>query len=115
MALDPTKLDRQRDIAVSVVTDLASAAVTPVWNAAAPLATYDDAVTIHGILETGLADLGRFTAAQQTTLLDTEAALQAIVDAGPAGFDATATGTLLGSSLTLVGLLASGDCDGFVE
>lgn len=113
--LDVQKLRAERDIAVALVDDLASGATTPTFDATAPLATYDDAVLIHTLLEQGLADVDRFSASDAATLTSLEADLQVIVDDGAAAFDGVARSTLLVSSLTLVNLLSTGDCDGFLD
>ena len=113
--LDIHKLQDQRDIGVALIDDLASGATTPTFDGAAPLATYDDAVVIHTLLEQGLADIDRFSAGDAATLTSLETTLQTMVDDGAAAFDAADQGTLLISSLTLVDLLTSGDCDGFLD
>jgi hypothetical protein len=70
---------------------------------------------IHDRVETALPDIGRFTAPQQATLLSIEASLQTVVDAGPGAFDGAALSTLLGQSISLVNILESGQCDGFLD
>lgn len=114
-AVDHGKLQAQRDLGVDLVRALADGSVSPAFDPAAALATYDDAVVIHALLEAGLVDLSLFTPAQQDTLVAREAALQQMVDDGPALFDSTAQSTLLVSALNLVDILASGQCDGFVD
>ena len=82
---------------------------------AAPLGTFEDAEVILQLASMGMADLGLFSPADQTTLTGIVATIQAIVDAGEAAFDATALNTLLFSSLSLVNLLEDGTaCDGFL-
>ncbi len=115
VALDKDKLQQQRHMGVALVADLAAGSSTPTFATAAPLATFDDAVTINALAEAGQADIALFSPADQATLLGIAAALQTIVDNGEAAFDANALNTVLGSSLTLVTLLASGQCDGFVD
>ena len=113
--LDVDKLQQQRDIGVALVDDLAAGITSPAFDGTAPLAAYDDAVVIHSLLEQGLADLDRFSAADAATLTSLESSLQTMVDNGAAAFDAAAQSTLLVSSLNLVSILATGDCDGFLD
>lgn len=115
VSLDVGKLIKQTTLGVDLTRALAAGTTTPVWNPTAPPATYADAVVIHTLVERALPDIGRFTASQQSTLVSIEVALQTVVDNGPAAFDAAAVGTLLGQSLTLVNILESGACDGFLN
>lgn len=113
--LNGPKLDEQRDIGIALVDDLASGAVNPTFDGSAPLATFDDAVVINDLINKGVADIGLFSASQQTQLLAIQTNLNAIVANGPGLFDGSAVNTLLASSLTLVSTLASGTCDGFLD
>jgi Peptidase family M28 len=113
-ALNQDKLEQQLGIGVALVTDLAAGTSTPTFDGTSPLATYADAVAVHGLIESLLPDVALFTATQQATLLDREATLQTMVDNGAAGFDSAAQTTLLFASLDLVDILASGTCDGFL-
>lgn len=115
VSVDPGKLVKQTNIGVRLVRNLASGSTTPVWNPSTPLATYADAVVIHGLVTKALPDIGRFTPAQQVTLLNIKAALQSMVAAGPGAFDQGDMVTLLGQSSTLVSILESGACDGFLN
>ncbi|MFT7607362.1 MAG: Zn-dependent M28 family amino/carboxypeptidase [Candidatus Aldehydirespiratoraceae bacterium] len=112
--LDVAKLTEQQVIGNTLVADLAAGTTTPAFNGGAALATYDDAVVIHDLVAQGLADLARFTPAQQAALTTIEANVAAIVAAGAGGFTNAAQSTLLLSSLDLVTILASGSCDGFL-
>lgn len=115
VALDPGKLDEQRDIGIALVDELAAGTTTPVWNPSAPLADYDDVTVLHELLVQGQADLARFTPSQQATMLSLLATFASIVAEGPAGFDAADVNTVLFGALSLVDILASGTCDGFLE
>jgi Zn-dependent M28 family amino/carboxypeptidase len=112
--VDFQKLYQQINIASSLTTELASAALTPVFNGAAPLAAYSDAVALDAVLQLGLADLGRFSPADQATLQAAAATVAAIVADGSGNFDAGDINTLLANAGTLVSLLAKGECDGFL-
>jgi len=113
--LDTGKLRDERDIGIALVNDLASGATTPTFDGAAPLATFEDAVVIHSLLSQGLADVDRFSEADQATLATHEANLQGIVDNGAALFTGPDQSTLLVASLNLVNILTTGDCDGFLD
>ena len=80
-----------------------------------PLATYDDAVVVEGLLSLGLADISRFSASEQTKLISIGGQLAAIVNAGPGSFGGTGVTTVLANALDLVAILSSGLCDGFLE
>lgn len=113
--LDVEKLAQQQRITMALVDELASGSTTPTFDGTAPLATHDDAIVVHGLLAQGLADLDRFSPSDAADLLALEATLGAIVDGGPASFDADARTTLLLGALDLVGLLTTGECDGFLD
>lgn len=112
--VDFGKLYQQINIASDLTTQLASGALTPAFNGSAPLATFEDAVSIDAVLQLALTDLARFTPAQQATVQGAANAIAAIVAAGSANFDGNDINTLLANSVSLVSLLASGECDGFL-
>lgn len=112
--VDFVKLYQQINIANDLTTALADGSVNPVFDGSAPLATYEDAVAINNVLLLAVADLGRFTPAQQATVQAAANAIAAIVADGAANFDGGDINTLLVNSVTLVSLLASGECDGFL-
>ncbi len=113
--LDGEKLQEQRDIGVALVTDLAAGSVSPTFDGTAPLASYADALVIHSLLTSGLADTDLFSPADAAAIVDLQSTLDAIVTAGEAAFDASAQTSLLVSSLTMVNILTHGDCDGFLD
>ncbi|MFK7977990.1 MAG: M28 family metallopeptidase [Halioglobus sp.] len=112
--VDFGKLYQQINIASALTTELASGALTPTFNGAAPLASFEDALAIDAVLQLALTDLDRFTPGQQATVQAAAAAIAAIVADGSANFDGADINTLLVNSVTLVSLLASGECDGFL-
>ncbi len=112
--VDFQKLNQQINIASDLTTELASAALTPVFNGAAPVATYSDAVALDAVLQIGLADLTRFTPGEQATFLAAAAAIGAIVADGSGNFDGGDITTLLVNAVSLVSLLTNGECDGFL-
>lgn len=115
VALNQGKLEEQRDIGVALVADLASGAPTPTFDGGAPLAVYADAVIINSLVQGALVDLALFAPSQQATLLAHGVTLQTMVDNGAGLFDAVAQSTLFVASLDLVSILASGDCEGFLD
>lgn len=112
--VDFGKLYRQINIASQLTTDLASGALTPTFDGSAPLATYEDAVSINNVLQLALNDLNRFTPSQQATIQSAASAIANIVASGSGNFGGGDINTLLGNAVALVSLLASGDCDGFL-
>lgn len=113
--LDVDKLQAQRDIGVALVSDLADGVTNPTFDGTAPLVSFDDAVIIQSLLEQGLVDLDRFSAADAATLTAHEATLQTIVDAGAGAFTSASQTSLLLASLDLVRILTTGECDGFLD
>lgn len=113
--VDFQKLYQQINIASKLTTELASGTLTPVFNGGAPLATYSDAVALEAVLNLGLADLGRFSPADQATFQSAAAAVTTIVAAGSGSFGAGDINILLGNAVTLVSLLTNGECDGFLS
>lgn len=113
--VDFRKLYQQINIANDLTTELASAALTPVFNGAAPLASYEDALAIDAVLQLALTDLARFTPAQQATVQTAANTIAAIVADGSSSFDTVDISTLLANSITLVSLLTTGECEGFLQ
>lgn len=114
-AVDFPKLEQQIVTANALTRDLVATDNPPVFDAAAPLSSYDDAAELLRIVVAAQIDFGRFTPAQQVASEEFLVALQAIVDAGAGAFDNAAVGTLLGGAGALVSLLASQECDPFLS
>jgi hypothetical protein len=113
VALDLEKLGLQIDIGHALAVDLANRADRPTFVADAPVATFDDAVTMQRIVTAAQPDLGRFEPDDRAVVEQFLADLDAMVAAGAVGFDAADVGVLLGGSATLVDLLTEGACDAF--
>jgi hypothetical protein len=111
VALDLEKLGAQIDIGHALAVDLANRDDRPTFVADAPVASFDDALTMQRIVTAAQPDLGRFDAEAQAVVTQFLTDLDAMVDAGPEGFDATDIGTLLGGSANVVQLLTEGTCD----
>lgn len=112
--VDFDKLTQQIATASALVADLTSTDAVPLIDPAAPPATYADAESMLVVVGQGEPDFGRFAESDRAFLEQFLTDLTAIVDAGPESFDQAAVGTLLSGSITLVELLASGTCDGFL-
>jgi hypothetical protein len=112
--VDFRKLERQARIGHRLVEQLVNGG-RPAFAAGSPLATFADAVAIREVVHTAEPDLGRFSAADQATLLQFRDDLDAIVAAGAASFGADDVGTLLAGAATSVELLTRGPCDGFLR
>ena len=112
--VDFVKLDQQVQIAHRLAVDIIAGA-RPAFSGTNPLATFDDAVSLAAVTNAAVGDLGRFTADQQTTLLQFRTDLNAIVAAGAGAFDNTDVGTLVAGAASAVSILTTGVCDGFTR
>jgi Zn-dependent M28 family amino/carboxypeptidase len=108
--LDFAKLDQQILTATALTRDLVATDTAPTFTPNTPPATYDDAVTMLGLVSAAEPDYGKFDAEQQATTIQFLADLNRIVDAGAAAFSDADVGTVLGGSGALVAALASGEC-----
>ncbi len=113
--VDYEKLIRQTLISLELAKELASGQLTPVFDAGAPLATYGDAQSLNNLIQLALVDISRFTPAQQANITGWASTMAGIVAAGEAAFDSGDVSTMLGIALQVVSLLATGECDGFLE
>jgi len=113
--VDFPKLEQQIALADALTHDLAAAEVAPSFDLGAPLATYDDALSMQQLLVPAEADFGRLSSADEAAAKQFLVDLTSIVDAGPDAFDETAIGTLLSGAASIVEALASGECDGFLD
>jgi hypothetical protein len=111
--VDYPKLVQQVATAEALTRDLSATDTLPVFDAAAPAATYDDAVSMLHIVSTDEPDFPRFTADAQQGAAQFLLDLQAIVDAGPDAFGSDAVGVLLSGALLMVDAWASGECEAF--
>jgi hypothetical protein len=112
--VDFRKLYQQINIASDLTNQLVSGALTPVFTGGNPLATYSDAVSMNNVLQRALTDIGRFSAADQVTIQSSASFLAAMVADGSGSFDDADVFPLLNAAVTLVSLLAKGECDGFL-
>jgi hypothetical protein len=112
--VDFGKLYQQTRIAFSLASDLASGGITPVYDPAAAVATYEDAVVLSSLINQALPDIDRFTASQQANLMNWASTMSTMVADGAVFFDGNDVNTMLVIALQTVSLLASGDCDGFL-
>lgn len=81
----------------------------------ANLATYDDAVALQAVGHAALADLDRFSPADQARLNQIRADLDRVVAEGPAAFgDDDRTTVLLGAAAS-ISIFTTGPCDGFTR
>jgi hypothetical protein len=113
--VDFAKLDLQVGITYRLARDLIAGDVRPTFSATNPLATFDDAVVLAGITNSAIGDLGRFSPADQQTLLQFRDDLNAIVAAGAAAFDNDDVATLVAGAAGAVQILTTGTCDGFTR
>jgi hypothetical protein len=110
LAVDFAKLDMQVLNGTELTRLLVVTDFPPVFDAAAPLTGYADAVSMLAVVERALPDLGLFPAEAAASTEQYYADLQAIVDAGPEGFNDEAVGIMLGGAVTLVSALTELPC-----
>ena len=113
--VDYDKLEQQIAAGEALVRDLASTDDVPEFDADAPPASYDDAVSMAGVVDQATPDFDRFAPADEAASRQFVEDIQAVVDAGPDAFDDAAVRTLLGGSADLVRALSIGECEGFLE
>jgi Peptidase family M28 len=113
--VDYAKLGQQVSDGIRLARDLAGGDARPAFVPGTPAATYDDAVALREVADRALADLDRFDADQQETLLAFNASLSDIVAAGPDEFGPNDVATVLVGAANAVEIFASGDCDGFTH
>lgn len=110
LALDFAKLDLQVANGTALTRLLAATDAPPVFDSAAPVTGYNDAVSMLAVVERALPDLGLFPADAAASTEQYYADLQAIVDAGPDGFNEDAVVTLLLGAVTMVSALTELPC-----
>ncbi len=113
-AVDFTKLDQQIVTAKALADELLSTDQLPELATDLPVATYSDAVAMLDIVERAEVDFGLVTAVDRGTLDQYIVDLRAIVEAGEAEFDEADINPLLSGAATMVGALATTECDGYV-
>lgn len=114
-AVDFPKLEQQIRTANALARDLIATDSVPVFDAAAPVSIYTDAVELLRVVQRAQADLGLFPPDQQVTMAQFQLDLEAIVDAGPDSYDAEAVGAVLGGAAMLVSALRALDCDPYLS
>ncbi len=113
--VDFDKLGQQIATAVALTSDLASTEDVPVFDAAAPLASFADAETMLAVLGMVEPDLGLYPDSVVSFYDGFVAELQSVVAEGDAQFDQADVTVLLGGSVQLVEALTTGDCEGFLD
>jgi Zn-dependent M28 family amino/carboxypeptidase len=109
-AVNFDKLDEQVVTATALLTDLASTDAVPVFDPAAPVATFDDAVALLAIAEPAQGDFASLGAEGEAVGTQLLVDLQALVAAGPDAFTGESIGTLLGGAAGFIEALSSGTC-----
>ncbi|MCE9623435.1 MAG: M20/M25/M40 family metallo-hydrolase [Actinomycetia bacterium] len=110
LALNFPKLDQQVITATALTRALVATDTPPTFNSTAPATSYDDAVSLLAVVERGLPDVGLLATEAQATYEQYRLDLQAIVDAGPEGFNDEAVGILLVGAVGLVDALTQAPC-----
>lgn len=112
--VDFGRLAAQIDTSAALAAELAGTDDLPVFTTA-PTATFADAESMLAVTTGAAADADLLTSLPAGFVDEYLAQLQAIVDAGPAGFGEDDTGVLLGGAATLVAALAETACDGYLD
>jgi hypothetical protein len=112
--VDFAKLHRQITTAHRTTVALGNTDDPPDFVPGTPLATFDDAIAAGRVIERTLADLARFSPADQQTLLDGAEMLRQVLDDGRAAFGADDMGALLVAAGNFVTIMTHGACDGFL-
>jgi len=112
--VDFAKLAQQTAIAFRTVVGLAESPTRPSFVAGAPLAVFEDAVSLQRVLATAVpADLDLFPPADQALITSTKAQIDQIVAAGPAQFDGNAVSVLLTAAAMLINTLTGMGCHAY--
>jgi hypothetical protein len=113
--VDFGKLEQQSEIGFNVTKALIDTVTPPTFTPPLmPIATFDDAVVLNDVINTGVTDLALFGPAEQTALLTAQANVNAIVAAGAGAFDNTDMAALILNSIDVLEALATLPCDGFL-
>jgi hypothetical protein len=111
-AVDFWKLGFEARMGLETVEGLVDGA-RPSFSGSNPLATYGDAVALQPAVNKAMADIGRFSVSDRSTLVQFRADVNRIVAEGPANFDSADVGAMLGEAAAVVQILNSGPCAGF--
>jgi hypothetical protein len=109
--VDFDKLDQQIGAFTALAHDLATTTDPPMFVGDNPLATYDDAVSILGMVTAVEPDLDLLGPGAAEFAHQYLTDLRSMVEAGADAFDGDATNTLLVGAVTFVDALTHGDCD----
>ncbi len=108
--VDFDKLDQQILTSTALAETLVSTDVPPAFDGAAPATSYEDAVSMLGLVTKAEVDLPMLDPTAQQATEQYIADLQTIVDAGPAAFDENAVSTVLSGAVVVVDALTQGEC-----
>jgi hypothetical protein len=112
--VDFWKLDQQVKIGYRLAAGVIAAPTRPTFSGTNPLATFNDAIALQGVVNGAIVDIARFTPAQQTQLLSFRDTLNAVVTDGAANFGSDDVNALILGAVSAVSTLTSGVCDGFI-
>ncbi len=114
--VDFGKLEKQSQIALNLTLGLVDVITPPPFVAPfSPLATFEDAVVLNETANVGVADLALFSPSDQTTLLQFQSEINAVVAEGEGAFDSADIVTLLLNAVQLISILTNIECDGFLS
>ena len=112
--VDFYKLRFQAKAGLATVQALLSEPPVPfVGNA--PVATYDDALSLQPVVNKAIADEHLFTGLAHDQLIQFHDDVNRIVAEGRENFDNADVGTLLGGAATAINILTTQPCDGFLK
>jgi hypothetical protein len=112
--VDFPKLRREIAMGHQVTTELANADVAPTFVAGAPLVVFADVVAVEATTARALEDGHLLDPTERARLAAAHAVLVGVVEDGPANFTDADWSPVFDAVLTLVDLLTTGDCDGYL-
>jgi hypothetical protein len=112
--VDFPKLRREVAMGQQVTTALADTDVSRAFVPGAPLITFADVVAVEATTARALTDIGLLGPTEQAQLEAAHEVLAELVAAGAAAFAPDDWAPAFGAVLTLVDLLTSGLCDGYL-
>jgi len=113
--VDFGKLNREISVSTEVAQALVSTNPPPTFNSTAPLATFDDAVTLARVTQRAWNDRARYSTTDQATISKALSDLERMLSEGRANFDSSDVSTMLSDALAEVNVLTHGACDGFLS
>ena len=104
------KLDQQIAVATALAQELVATDTPPVFDPAAKLARFEDALGMLDVVQRAQSDFGLLAPEEAAAATQYLGDLERVVQAGPMAFDDAAIGTVLGGAAALVQALSLTAC-----